>query len=122
MSKKEYQKRWYEKHKSVHIKNVSVLKRAQRDVNRQKSLEFLKEHPCVDCGESDVVVLQFDHIRGTKKYEISKMISTGYPWKRIAEEIEKCDVRCANDHVRRTAQVQNSFRFVAQRQSTTLLK
>ncbi len=63
---------------------------------------YLREHPCVDCGETDIVVLDFDH-RNDKEFEISKMVCNGAPWTRILTEIQKCEVVCANDHRRRTA-------------------
>lgn len=71
--------------------------------------EYLYQHHCVDCGESDIVVLHFDHVRGKKSYDISTMINSAYSLKRIFEEIRKCDVVCANCHHRRTAKQQNWY-------------
>lgn len=71
--------------------------------NRQKAYQYLADHACVDCGEPDPMVLEFDHINGTKLGNISDMISGAFSWRRILEEIEKCDVRCANCHRRKTA-------------------
>ena len=65
--------------------------------------EYLLEHPCVDCGEPDPIVLEFDHVRGVKQGNISKMIGEGVSLKRLQAEIDKCEVRCANCHRRRTA-------------------
>jgi hypothetical protein len=39
--------------------------------SRRLVAEYLHEHPCVDCGESDIVVLEFDHIREGKVRDIS---------------------------------------------------
>jgi hypothetical protein len=66
--------------------------------NAQFVLDYLRTHPCVDCGESDPVVLEFDHVRGKKDGSISAMVSAGRPIAVIQAEIEKCDVRCANCH------------------------
>jgi L-lysine 2,3-aminomutase len=62
--------------------------------------QYLLEHPCVDCGNDDPVVLEFDHLRD-KTYDISRLMS-GWPWSTILAEIEKCEVVCANCHRRRT--------------------
>ncbi len=64
---------------------------------------YLDLHPCVDCGERDPLVLDFDHVRGIKLSGISNMMWSGWSVKSLLEEIEKCDVRCANCHRRKTA-------------------
>lgn len=71
--------------------------------NRMFIWKYLQDHPCLDCGESDPVVLDFDHVRGVKVCNISAMVTQKATLKRIAEEIEKCEVRCANCHRRATA-------------------
>ena len=65
--------------------------------------DYLTEHPCVGCPEVDPVVLEFDHVRGVKKFSISAGVSQGLSVKTISEEIEKCEVKCANCHRRKTA-------------------
>ena len=69
--------------------------------NTKRIVEYLRTHPCVDCGQSDVMVLEFDHLRDT-----SFGISWGLgekSWAQILLEIEKCEVVCANCHRKRTA-------------------
>ena len=67
------------------------FRKKNRDECRQKLAQYLLSHPCVDCGEDDIVVLEFDHVRGSKKYNVSKMLNNGgISWKRIKEEIDKC--------------------------------
>jgi hypothetical protein len=78
--------------------------RVRRQAENQALLiAYLKAHPCVDCKESDPVVLTFDHVRGKKSFHVANMLASGRNWKTILAEIEKCDVRCFNCHMRRTA-------------------
>ena len=74
---------------------------------RKEILDFLRANSCVDCGETDPVVLEFDHLRD-KLYEPSKLALRSR--KIIQAELEKCEVVCANCHRRRTAKVQNWFK------------
>lgn len=62
---------------------------------------WLSINPCVDCGEADPVVLEFDHVRGEKKGNISSLSRGQVSEKTLLEEIQKCEVRCANCHRRR---------------------
>ncbi len=71
-------------------------------------VQFLKEHPCLDCGEDDVVVLEFDHI-GDKLFDVSFGLRSRN-WDDVLAEIEKCEVVCANCHRRRTAKTRGFLR------------
>ena len=62
---------------------------------------YLSSNCCIDCGENDPVVLEFDHVRD-KKFTISSF-ARNHTLKDVSEEIAKCEVRCANCHRRRTA-------------------
>ncbi len=77
--------------------------RRKREDNRRRAIDYLRVHPCVDCGETDIVVLQFDHLRD-KSFNVTTMIANGTSWSRIETEIAKCVVRCANCHRLKTAQ------------------
>jgi hypothetical protein len=65
-------------------------------------MEILSTSFCVDCGESDPRVLEFDHVSGVKTGNVCDMIGSLISWRRISEEISKCVVRCANCHRRKT--------------------
>ena len=73
---------------------------------------FLRGKSCVDCGNDNLVVFEFDHVRGKKLGDISKISKNG-SWRRVAEEIEKCDIVCANCHRIRTATRNADYRAVA---------
>jgi hypothetical protein len=64
-------------------------------------IEFFRERPCIDCGETDPLVLEFDHL-GHKNFNISKGLRNNN-WQAVLDEIATCDVVCANCHRRRTA-------------------
>lgn len=71
--------------------------------NRWKLWAYLVDHPCIDCGETNPVLLEFDHNSGkNKRGDVSRMICDGYAWTTILTEIQKCSVRCANCHRLRT--------------------
>ncbi|KKN08745.1 hypothetical protein LCGC14_1053660 [marine sediment metagenome] len=73
----------------------------KKEIQRQLKAYF-KEYPCVDCGEKDPVVLTFDHTRD-KEDCVGTMVHNCSPWEKIKNEIDKCEVRCFNCHVRKTA-------------------
>ena len=59
---------------------------------------------CMDCGESDPIVLELDHReRSEKKFAIADSSRVGMSLESLMKEAEKCDVVCANCHRRRTA-------------------
>jgi hypothetical protein len=78
--------------------------------NKKYILDYLNSHPCVDCAESDVVVLEFDH-RGDKNGNIAIMM-TRNSLTTLKQEIDKCDVRCANCHRRKTAKDFGYWRLI----------
>lgn len=99
--KKEYDRKWWAKNK----KRRSEIKRKQSKINYERNkkhiVSYLKNNPCVDCGEDNFIVLEFDHVRGKKLFNLGT--NCIYSIKKINEEIEKCDVRCANCHRIKTA-------------------
>lgn len=76
----------------------------RRAISKRFVRHYLATHPCVDCGESDPVCLDFDHRNPKKKrYCIGAGWASGILPKSIIKEIRKCDVRCANCHRRKHA-------------------
>ncbi len=82
----------------------------QRNYLKQKRLRQRKQAiallggRCLDCKlpfSNHLEVFEFDHTRGTKEYEISKLL--GGSWRKLAPELKKCDLVCSNCHRIRTA-------------------
>jgi hypothetical protein len=65
-----------------------------------------KERPCTDCGQRfPYYVMDFDHPPGGRKHKLSMSDLAMLKSKAaLLEEIEKCDVVCANCHRERTHQ------------------
>jgi len=98
----------------AHIKlKVSETQLKVKISRRIKLFEYLKSNPCIDCGESNPIVLDCDHRDGEIKFlNVSAMVNTPYSWKKIEEEIKKCDVRCSNCHRLRTAKQFNWYSYI----------
>ena len=79
-----------------------------RERNMRHILEYLSLHPCVDCGEPDPLVLDFDHL-GNKNYDVGSMRYNGLDALKL--EMGKCEVRCANCHRRKTAKQFGFMRY-----------
>lgn len=98
------------------LKDAAARKKAQNkriDKCRQYIKLLLESTPCMDCGIKDMIVLQFDHRDPKEKaLDISDAISRGRLSK-LQKEVEKCDVVCANCHIKRTAKSFGSWRLVS---------
>lgn len=93
-----------------YIKRKNAQARDNHKCRVKKVFLYLLDHPCVDCGETNPVKLQFDHRDPSQKNEgIARLMSKSES--KIWEEINKCDVRCANCHAIRTAQQFNWYMY-----------
>lgn len=89
------------------------MERALRELNRanlhRKKVAIIKvNNGCMDCGyNKDHRALEFDHRENIglpwtgKQRTVAAMMY--FSWKRIQEEIDKCDVVCCNCHAIRTS-------------------
>ena len=102
----EYKRVWYQRNRDRHRERVRVAALRLNAANRARLQRYKIEHPCVDCGERDPVVLEFDHV-GDKRWNISSMVTGNIPWPSFESEIAKCQVRCANCHRRKTSAERN---------------
>ena len=96
-------RRYYSENREAHVRVIMARKATIRLASLEAIGEYLADHPCVDCGESDLRVLDFDHREGVSKHnEVMKLAHDGYSIARVLAEIAKCDVRCRNCHARVT--------------------
>lgn len=101
--RREYDRADYQKDPTRRRQKSANHRQANLIVKRQRFWALLATLACTDCGLADPEVLEFDHVRGEKKYNIGVLISRGsYSWQTLLAEIEKCDPVCANCHRRRT--------------------
>jgi hypothetical protein len=98
-----YRREHYEQNRSKYIEKAKIIRRKDQLVRRQLILEYKQTHPCVDCGECDPVVLDFDHINGKKLFNIAEATSRVCSLVNLHLEMQKCVIRCANCHRRKTA-------------------
>lgn len=102
----EYRRAHYTTNRDDYMARAMTESRLKREDVLLRMFEYLRTHSCVDCGETDIRKLEFDHRDGsTKTMEVTKMVGRRN-WSTIEQEIDKCDVRCANCHRRRTARQQ----------------
>ena len=93
-----------------HMAQIRARRARRIAENRVWLIEYLEVHPCVDCGEADIVVLEFDHLRD-KHSNVSRLVLGGFEWAKVVAEIAKCEVVCANCHTRRTAERGRTYRW-----------
>jgi hypothetical protein len=98
----DYKRQHYAAHRERYVADAVRRKRAIVAERAAYLVEFFRERPCVDCGESDPLILEFDHL-GRKRFNIATGLRDRN-WDSVLDEIAKCDVVCANCHRRRTAQ------------------
>lgn len=110
---RERSRKYYKDNPQTHKNNVSKNNKIQSDRLNLFIIDFLIKNPCVDCGENDIRTLHFDHIIPEEKsHNISDMKRCRMNEEKIMKEINKCEVRCANCHAKRTAEQFNWFKHL----------
>lgn len=99
---KDRSKAYYKNRTDHHRAVVKIQKLTIRKRNTQYVWDYLLQHPCIDCGATNPVVLEFDHVRGKKIADLAVLMQR-VSIEKIDEEISKCEVRCANCHRIKTA-------------------
>jgi hypothetical protein len=87
-------------------KKVRVTRREQIRHNaavQRAYVDALKQRPCTDCARTyPPCVMDFDHVRGTKRNNIARLISRTCSLQTLSAELDKCELVCANCHRMRT--------------------
>lgn len=95
VKRRESSKLWYTKNAS---KQITSNKKYQRK-NKLWLEDLKKTLKCNRCSEAESCCLDFHHIDPkSKEYNLCQMINQGCSQQTILEEIEKCEVLCANCH------------------------
>lgn len=117
---KECYRAYFQARGRLHVRQSLAAKRRRREVAREFIDDYLRDRSCVDCGEPDPAVLEFDHV-AEKRGEIGRMVAEGASVAWLREEVSRCEVVCANCHRRRTQLRLRSWRVNPGRLSTARL-
>lgn len=93
----EDQKKCWRRHYQNNKQKYKDKSKQTRVSSRRWLQEYLKFHPCVRCGETDIRVLDFDHLRD-KVTEVTSLVQRCCGVAKVKEEISKCQVLCSNCH------------------------
>lgn len=104
--------RCFSEHRRVCKPCMVATAKAHREANLDKSrehnrryaargrlflLEYLTKHPCIQCGEDNPILLDFDHLDpATKSFSVSNR-TTVHP-RLLEKEIAKCQILCVRCH------------------------
>ena len=96
---KQFTRTHYKRNKSQYI-----ARSMRANVERRQYLQQVKSRPCADCGvQYPYYGMDFDHREGEEKlFEMNRVSYVSM--RAVKQEIEKCDVVCANCHRERTYQ------------------
>lgn len=93
-----YNKRHYKKNRRQYLERNLKTKKRIRDYVRKA-----KDKECADCGEKyHYCQMDFDHLDSNTKIENLSSLHKFGSIEKVKQEIEKCDLVCANCHRLRT--------------------
>ncbi|MBV9172862.1 MAG: hypothetical protein JOZ81_22600 [Chloroflexi bacterium] len=101
--------------RELHMQRVLKVNRRRRELGKDY-VDFLKRVPCADCGvKYPPYVMDFDHVRGEKQINLSRLRNSRLGWAKLIAEVEKCEVVCANCHRMRTRLRKEGWRSIRRR-------
>lgn len=101
-SKAQYMHDYYVLNKEVLNKRRKVNNKNRIRIHRYKVAKIKSERGCSLCGETDSRCLAFHHHNDDKEDTVSNLVGQGASWKRIENEMAKCQVLCSNCHMKLT--------------------
>jgi hypothetical protein len=81
----------------LEVQRLSSLRRHQKRREFLLDLKIEKGGSCVDCGSTDLEILEFDHVIGEK----IKCVRRIYNYQGMVEEANKTVMRCVNCHMKK---------------------
>lgn len=74
---------------------------------------YLQDHPCIDCGETNIITLQFNPRDPTaaKPRYVSEAVARGAPLEDVQAAVAACIVRCANCEAINKARASQGYRL-----------
>ncbi len=96
-------KEWDRKHWVEGKKKETSKEHRQAILSRNRDFiwSVLTSNVCVDCGNNNPLVLEFDHLRDKTADVCSQM--RDWSVEKLQAEIDKCEIVCANCHRIRTS-------------------
>jgi 5-methylcytosine-specific restriction endonuclease McrA len=115
-----YYKEHYAKYGELYRARAKLRKMKIIGEYHRRMLEYLRQKSCMVCGETDPIVLEFDHPDPARKnFGIARAISDLKPWAKILAEMQACQVLCANCHKRKTAREFSWYKNSAESKNST---
>lgn len=113
---KTYHQKWFRELYKLSDKHQKHLEWQRTKIKRAREWVqvYLRNHPCIKCGFTNPIALDFDHIDKSGGYNrytrVFALKNRGYSIARLEEEISKCQVLCANCHRIKTAEEQGWYK------------
>ena len=104
--RREYMRQYYLKTKDRQRAYNKNWRAKEFQAVQDRAFAYLGGAWCIDCSyDTDKRALQFDHLpdRAPKHVNVGTLISYGRWTEKLREELDKCEVVCANCHCIRTA-------------------
>ena len=91
-------RRHYAANRPYYLAKAKARQRRVNEENRRWLISYLQDHPCVDCGTTDIRVLEFDHPRRSRRSWLSPFwpgVATAWTASRPRWPSVSCDARTA---------------------------